>query len=335
MSCSSCNTLSPRFFLLCGIFAYPYSPRIYHCNPWADTVTGGCSSFDQYLSNRTDFFMRRFTGMTFPVANFLVENVFCVLDDPTDDSQRIGAREFGVWVRELPSLMGASQPVTHTHSRVPSTASIAIDHALASAPASTRPISRSTSVGSPRRPPVVLRALTRNTSGGPGLDRDGSDGAIRPPLGSVLDEEDEEEEQQQQRLQQPQPLQEQQHEAEVGRSPSPSLRSISNTKRRKRGRKGKGVTPSMDHIDHIQTSELLASASQSLVRELSRQTRSASASVQSFPDIPIPPPPPPPVPVPASMPTITKKPSRWKLSFGKSAGEAALSTRSESNSNSG
>src|SRR6266850_5906062 len=313
-------------FLLSGIFAYPNSARIYHCNPWVDTVKDmdGCSSFDQYLSNRTDF-MRRFAGMTFPVANFLVENVFCILDDPTDDSQRIGAHEFGVWVRDLPTFMGASQLVTHGHSRVPSAASIATGHTLASAPASRRPSSRQASVtgGSPRRPPVTLRSLTRDASRGPVLDRDGSDGAALRALGIVFDEEDEEDEHQ--RLQQPQ-RQEQEHEAEVGRSPSPSVRSTSNPKRRKRGRKGKGMTPSSDHI---QTSELLASASQTLARELSRQTRSASASVQSFPDVP----PAPPIPVPTSMPTVTKKPSRWRLSFGKSGGEAALNnTRSDSHS---
>lgn len=262
--------------------------------------------------------MRRFTGMTLPVANFLVENVFCILDDPTDDSQRIGAREFGVWVRDLPTLMAAPQPVTHTHSRGPSTTSIATGHPIASAPASRRPSSRQPSIasGSPRRPPVVLRSLTRNTSMGPVLDGDDS-GATRPALDLVLDEEDEEEQQLQQ------PREQEQREAEV-RSPSPSVRSNSNTKRRKRGRKGKGMNPSMDHI---QTSELLASASETLARELSRQTRSASATLQSFPDVP----PPPPIPEPVSMPTVTKKPSRWKLSyFGKSGGEATTSTRSDS-----
>ena len=307
-----------------GIFAHPDLHRLYHCNPWVDTVKDGCSSFDQYLANPTNFFMRRFTGMTFPVANFLVENVFCILDDPTDDSQRIGAREFGVWVRDLPSLMAAPQPVTHTHSRGPSTTSMATGHPIASAPASRRPSSRQPSIagGSPRRPPLVLRSLTRNASMGPVLDGDGSDGAILPALDLVLDEEDEEEQQQQQ-LQEPREREE--REAEI-RSPSPSARSNSNTKRRKRGRKGKGMNPSMDHI---QTSELLASASETLARELSRQTRSASATLQSFPDLP----PPPPVPVPASMPTVTKKPSRWKLSyFGKSSGEATTSTRSESQS---
>lgn len=295
---------------------------LYHCNPWVDTVKGGCSSFDQYLSNPTNFFMRRFTGMTLPVANFLVENVFCILDDPTDDSQRIGAHEFGVWVRDLPTLMAAPQPATHTHSRGPSMTSIATGHPIASAPASRRPSSRQPSIagGSPRRPPVALRSLTRNASLGPVLDSDVSDGATLPALDLVLDEEDEEEQQQQQEPR------EQEHREEEIRSPSPSVRSNSNTKRRKRGRKGKGMNPSMDHI---QTSELLASASETLARELSRQTRSASATLQSFPDVP----PPPPVPVPVSMPTVTKKPSRWKLSyFGKSGGEATTSTRSDSQS---
>ncbi|KAI0256452.1 hypothetical protein BJV78DRAFT_467960 [Lactifluus subvellereus] len=58
--------------------------------------------------------MRRFAGMTLPVANLLIESVFCILDNPTDDPQRISAHEFGVWVRDLPTLMGASQLATHT-----------------------------------------------------------------------------------------------------------------------------------------------------------------------------------------------------------------------------
>jgi hypothetical protein len=32
------------------------------------------------------FFMQRFAGMTFPVARFLVRDVFCILDHPTSDS---------------------------------------------------------------------------------------------------------------------------------------------------------------------------------------------------------------------------------------------------------
>src|SRR5229473_799062 len=236
--------------------------------------------------------------MTLPVANFLVENVFCILEDPTDDSQRIGAREFGEWVRDLPTLMAAPPSATHSHSRVPSTTSIATGHPIASAPASRRPSSRQPSIagGSPRRPPVVLRSLTRNASVGPVHDGDGSDGATLPALDLVLDAEDEEEQQEQQWQE---PHQQEEHKAAI-RSPSPSVRSNSNTKRRKRGCKGKGMMPSMDHI---QTSESLASVSQMLARELSRQTRSTSATLQSFFDAP----PPPPVPVPTSMPTIMKK----------------------------
>jgi hypothetical protein len=275
--------------------------------------------------------MRRFAGMTLPVADFLVKNVFCILDDPTDDLQRIGAREFGWWIRDLPTLMGASQPATHTHSRAPSTASIINGHPIASAPASSRPASRQASIAgtsSPRRPSVALRSLSRHTVD-PVLDRDGPDSVLSPTLSSALNEEDEEEEV---------PDQQEQQQQQADDSRSPSLRSTSTTKRRKRGRKGKGMTPS---LDHIQTSELLASA-QTLARELSRQTRSASALIQSFPDLPpVPPVPPvPPIPAQASMPVVTKKSSRWKLSFGRSAGEAAVNARSDShstrsNSNSG
>ena len=80
-----------------------------------DTAKGVCPLFNQYLSTQTNFFMQRFANMTLPVATFLVENVFCVLDDPTSGFQRIGAREFGIWVRDLPTLLAASQPGTRTH----------------------------------------------------------------------------------------------------------------------------------------------------------------------------------------------------------------------------
>ncbi|KAF8262881.1 kinase-like domain-containing protein [Lactarius quietus] len=289
---------------------------LYHYNPWMDTATGECSSFQLYRSNPTNFFMRRFAGMTLPVANFLVENVFCILEDPTDDSQRIGAREFGIWIRDLPTLLGASQPSTHphAHSRGPSTASIP-GHPLASAPASRRPSSRQASIAgsSPRRPPVGLRSIPQNP-GDPVLDHDGTDGTLSPGLDLVLNEEDEDEDQQQHA---------------DGQHSEDGARSLSTTKRRKRGRKGKGTTPS---TDYTQTSERLALASQTLVRELSRQTRSNPAP--SFLDVP------PSQPVPVS-PSVTKKPSRWKLSFGKSTGEATIGSRSSdsrstrSSSNSG
>src|SRR5713226_7874992 len=79
--------------------------------------------------------------MTLPIANFLVKNVFCILEDPTDDSQLIGAYEFGEWVRDLPTLMAAPPLATHSHSCVPSMMSIATGHPITLAPASYHPSS--------------------------------------------------------------------------------------------------------------------------------------------------------------------------------------------------
>ena len=93
-------------------------------------------------------FMWRFAGMTLPVANFLVESVFCILDDPTDDPQRIGAPEFGVWIRDLLTLLRSSQLSTHTytHSPVPSMLSISCHHS----PLLRLPVARF-----PVRPPLL------------------------------------------------------------------------------------------------------------------------------------------------------------------------------------
>src|SRR5258707_14537960 len=115
--------------------------------------------------------------MTLPVANFLVENVFCILEDPTDDSQLIGACEFGEWVRDLPTLMAAPPSATHSHSCVPSMMSIATGHPISFAPASHHPSSRQLSIvgGSPHH----------------------SDGATLPVLNLMLNEKDKEEQQKQ------------------------------------------------------------------------------------------------------------------------------------------
>src|SRR5258708_6936858 len=76
--------------------------------------------------------------------------------------------------------MAAPLSVTHSHSRVPSTTSIATGHPIALAPASHCPSSRQPSIvgGSPRC----------------------SDGATLPALDLMLNEEDEEEQQKQHRL---------------------------------------------------------------------------------------------------------------------------------------
>ena len=184
-----------------------------------------------------------------------------------------------------------------THSRVPSTASISC-HSLVTL--------------FPVRPPSLLSRLVGHLllfvlS----LKTPWTSFSILTTLSRVLDlalnYEDEDEEQQQQR-------EEQQVEDAV--------RSLSMAKRRKCGRKGEGMTPL---TDHTQTSERLTLASQTLVRELSLQTRLTSAYNQTFLGFP------PDQPVPVS-PTVTKKQRRWKLSFGKSRGEATVGTRSDSRS---
>ncbi|TBU21306.1 hypothetical protein BD311DRAFT_802929 [Dichomitus squalens] len=49
---------------------------------------------------------QRFSGMTLPVAEFLANNVFCLLDNHKDDSKLISARAFGNWIKDLPNLLG-------------------------------------------------------------------------------------------------------------------------------------------------------------------------------------------------------------------------------------
>ncbi|KAG8887859.1 hypothetical protein FRB98_008825 [Tulasnella sp. 332] len=122
---------------------------LYHHNPWSDTATvattqteirrhtgqlnvttittfnppasslasshqtHSCSSFSAFLASPVQFFLQRFPGMTPPVADFLANHVFCVLDTPGMggplrgwSGKRASAKEFGEWVRRLPGLMG-------------------------------------------------------------------------------------------------------------------------------------------------------------------------------------------------------------------------------------
>ena len=46
--------------------------------------------------------------MTYSVAEYLSNNVFCILDDPKDDMQRVEARDFGIWIKDLPSLLACT-----------------------------------------------------------------------------------------------------------------------------------------------------------------------------------------------------------------------------------
>lgn len=307
--------------------------RLYHYNPWTDTTDGVCPSFSLFQQNPVSFFTTRFTGMTQPVAEFLATKVFCTLPDPMDDSARTGAKEFGQWIQSLPDLLApplrpSSGP---SHSR---SASFSVNlaevpgHRLASIPHSRRPSLRS-AAGS--RTPSVLAAAQRASLVATNISRQPSLQAFEESehehhsvianvglglggLSSLPDHAIEEEEQEQE-----------EHLEE------PNSRSASTQKRRKRGaRKGKkdaaAVTQTAPVPPADDTLTTLASASQALARELSKTSNRAAgsgtpvlSSTGTAYNSTVSQTQPAPAPAPAPTPVITKKPSKWKLSFGKSS----------------
>ncbi|KAJ7209617.1 hypothetical protein GGX14DRAFT_364479 [Mycena pura] len=317
---------------------------LYHYNPWTDTKEGECSSFDLFRQQPVNFFMQRFVGMTRPVAEHLATKVFNVLDGPKDDSARISAVDFGIWAKDLPDLLGQSPG----HHRASSTASLTHGHRIScSIPISHRPSSRQASgtASAVRTPALQSRSLSRAGSFGPTIETT-YEKPEASELSTVIDQDAEEQEEERQFNE----LKENDAKGDGTESRSPS-----NNKRRKRGaRKGKGgsgsqplTTPKDD------TLETLASASQTLAREISRasqassirsSTTQSSARSRNNRNRPFEPvamyavplsmlgsiPPVPPLPkihsapatsVPAA-PSIAKKQSKWKLSFGKSSGSA-------------
>ncbi|KAF9474565.1 Pkinase-domain-containing protein [Pholiota conissans] len=300
---------------------------LYHFNPWTDTAQGACSSFDVYLKDPVNFFMTRFMGMTRPVADVLANKVFCILQDPHDDSPRMGAAEFGAWSRNLPTLLGG-----HGVHRTVSSGSTTQGHRISlSIPLSHRPSSRHPSgctTAARNTPAMPTRTLSRAPSLEPPYERE--------QLSTVIDQDNED-------------------DAEDGDLEIEGMtsRSTSTNKRRKRGaRKGKGAVPTSPMQDD--TLDTVADAAQSLAREISMASkssshRSGSAARARKPFEPVSMYP---VPAallsraaaaPASAPTatvaptathaappapVTKKPSKWRLSFSKNSGAAALAASS-------
>lgn len=295
---------------------------LYHYNPWTDTAEGACSSFDAFRREPINFLMTRFTGMTHPVAELLATRVFCILDNPKDDSQRITADEFGLWVKNLPDLLG-----NHGVHRTISSSSQGY-RLSATMPFSHRPTSRQPSISTTagRTPAIATRSLSRAPSLGPTDEREEA-----CELSTVIDQDDEGENGDHNIF-----------DLEIEETTS---RSTSNHKRRKRGaRKGKGAPPSTSQDEALAT---LAVASQSLAREISKASKSSSqksvstktsASSSRRTRVPFEPvsmyamptallgprnaPPSLASPVVPPRPPVTKKPSKWKLSFGKNSASA-------------
>ncbi|KAI0829636.1 kinase-like protein [Trametes gibbosa] len=314
---------------------------LYHYNPWTDTTLGVCSSFELYRQQPVNFFMQRFTGMTLPVAEFLANNVFCILHNPRDDSQRISAHALGHWIKDLPNLFcGAS---VRGHARNISITSVQ-GHRLSSIPHSRRPSLRNSVVGD-----AISRRASRNFSRAPSLGPAYEHHVLDSPttLPPVLDREHEQE-----------PSfgdndnDHHDHEQDGEGEGESGSRSASTNKRRRRGaRKGKGsaASPTIPASTHDVTLQTLAQASQALAREISRTSRlSQSPSLSSGIDSvrahsvgrPMPYPVPPNTALPplsllnpsvplsvvspgSASPSISKKPSKWKLSFGKGSATVA------------
>jgi len=337
---------------------------LYHCNPWTDTAEGACTSFDLYRQSPVLFFMQRFAGMTRPVAQFLADRVFNILDDNgKDDTKRISAKDFGDWSRDLPDLLGPPiQPPPMSapahHRRHTSVSSITGHPISSSVPPSHRPSSRQATPIIQPRTLAGLLPVSRPPSMGP---------ALVPSLSAVgafatgADQD----------LLVEEPEEEMEHDQDENIPEGMTSRSTSTNKRRKRGaRKGKGGSSTASLSAPIpvvkdEALDSLAVASQSLARELSRASSKHTESIKSgksgrstestrskkgpfeppamfgLPSAllssggPAVLPPVPPLPplssAPASTtattpvpPPVTKKPSKWKLTFGK-ANSASVS----------
>jgi len=289
--------------------------RLYHYNPWTDTAEGACSSFDAFRREPINFFMTRFTGMTHPVAELLATRVFCILDNPKGDSQRITAHEFGLWAKNLPDLLG-NHGVHRTLSQgYPLSAKM---------PSSHRPTSRQPSISTTagRTPAIPTRSLSRAPSLGPADEREEA-----CELSTVIDQDDEGENGNHNIF-----------DLEIEETTS---RSTSNHRRRKRGaRKGKGAPLSTSQDEALATlaveslaREISKASKSSSHRSVSTKTSASSAGRTQIPFEPVsiyamptallgPRNAPPSLASPVVSPPVTKKPSKWKLSFGKNSASA-------------
>ena len=224
------------------------------------------------------------------VARFLATRVFCILGDSSDDSPRVTAEEFGVWAKDLPAHFSVPG-----HVRAVSVSSTQ-GHPLASGLPQSRPASRQASINN-----TVPRRGSRSASRPPSF----AHGFLETELPTVMDNDNEGE------------IHEDPHEEET----QPDSRTPSNARRRKRGaRKNKGKDVQVEQVDL--TLETLAEASQTLAREISRTSKASGNGYIIDPsDLPVPPVPPIPSDAVPPTPTVTKKPSKWKLTFGKSSGD--------------
>ncbi|KAH7926529.1 hypothetical protein BV22DRAFT_1008854 [Leucogyrophana mollusca] len=315
---------------------------LYHYNPWTDTAEGACSSFSLFRQHGSNFFMQRFTGMTPAVADFLATRIFCIPSPDNTKRHNVSSREFGMWIKDLPSLLSDRESHPRPgHKRVVSTSST-LGHPLSSCAPSRRPSSRAASAAGThtatlRTPIIHSRSLSRAPSFGPAFEA--------ADLSTVFDSD---------LLEEPEPEPEPELIEEVERDLDDG-RSRSTKKRGKRGaRKGKGAA----HANTVdETLETLAVASQSLAREISMVSRSSShargvsvvdisrgasrssslargmpaaevlapaTEARAVSTVEVPAAAPTPAPAPAPPAVVVKKASKWKLGFGKNTASSPI-----------
>ncbi|KAG6375430.1 kinase-like protein [Boletus reticuloceps] len=297
---------------------------LYHYNPWTDTAQGVCPSFNLFRHHTSNFFMQRFTGMTTAVAEFLATRVFYLpLSASFSLSENmmmpVTAREFGAWIRDLPALLSESTPLSRPvpgHKRVVSASSITVGHPLSSCPPSRRPSSRAGG----RTPVIHSRSLSRAPSFGPPFEKTGLGLETVPNLDmSVLQEMEGE-------ILKPSHIEvieevdaadEQEFGSENKTNAEQDMEDGRSRSTKKRGRRGARKSKQLTNDVADETLEVLASASQTLAREISLVSPSIASS--KIPAVLVAETQPLATGAPASQPVapvVAKKASKWKLSFG-------------------
>lgn len=79
---------------------------LFHRNPWKEPAPGD-PNFDNFLRDPPGFLLSKFTGIGREIASYLAEHVLC-----TDVDDRVGAREFGEWIKGLPDMVGGRKAMS-------------------------------------------------------------------------------------------------------------------------------------------------------------------------------------------------------------------------------
>jgi serine/threonine protein kinase len=78
---------------------------LFHRNPWKDP-TEGDPNFDSFLQDPMSFLQTKFSGIGKEVSTYLATRVLC-----TEVEDRVTARQFGEWVRNLPEMIAGRRAV--------------------------------------------------------------------------------------------------------------------------------------------------------------------------------------------------------------------------------